>query len=112
MSRSCQKVVELAIENTMISHTPEVKEQLEKFGIPVMVDYSSYEKNPLGRTEWVKLYGLLTGHEEEAEEAFEAEAGSLRGTVSQEEPTGKTVAFFYITSTGEANVRKSCGLSA
>ena len=54
----------LAIENTMIYHTPEVKEQLEKFNIPVMVDYSSYEKNPLGRTEWVKLYGLLTGHEE------------------------------------------------
>ena len=37
----------LAIENTMIYHTPEVKEQLEKFNIPVMVDYSSYEKNPL-----------------------------------------------------------------
>lgn len=96
----------LAIENTMIYHTPEVKEQLEKFNIPVMVDYSSYEKNPLGRTEWVKLYGLLTGHEEEAEQAFEAEAGAFEA-VSQEEPTGKTVAFFYITSTGEANVRKS-----
>ena len=96
----------LAVENTMIYHTPEVKEQLEKFNIPVMVDYSSYEKNPLGRTEWVKLYGLLTGHEEEAEQAFEAEAGAFEA-VSQEEPTGKTVAFFYITSTGEANVRKS-----
>lgn len=96
----------LAIENTMIYHTPEVKEQLEKFGIPVMVDYSSYEKNPLGRTEWVKLYGLLTGHEEEAQKAFTAEAGAFEA-VSQEEPTGKTVAFFYITSTGEANVRKS-----
>ena len=96
----------LCIENTMILHTPEVKENLEKFGIPVMVDYSSYEKNPLGRTEWVKLYGLLTGHEEEAEQAFEAEAGAFEA-VSQEEPMGKTVAFFYITSTGEANVRKS-----
>jgi len=45
----------------MILHTPEVKEQLEKFGIHVLVDYSSYEPEPLGRTEWVKLYGLLTG---------------------------------------------------
>lgn len=35
----------LAIENTMIYHTPEVKEQLESSGIPVFVDYSSYEKN-------------------------------------------------------------------
>ena len=32
----------LAIENTMIYHTPEVKEQLERFGIPVLVERSSY----------------------------------------------------------------------
>ena len=36
----------LAIENTMIYHTPEVKEQLEKFGIPVLVERSSYESDP------------------------------------------------------------------
>ncbi len=96
----------LAIENTMISHTPEVKEQLEKFGIPVLVDHSSYEPEPLGRTEWVKLYGLLTGHEEEAEAAFAREADAFKA-ISGEKATGKTVAFFYITSTGEANVRKS-----
>ena len=49
----------LAIENTMIYHTPEVKEQLEKFGIPVLVERSSYETDPLARMEWVKLYGIL-----------------------------------------------------
>ena len=95
----------LAIENTMIYHTPEVKEQLEKFGIPVMVDYSSYEQNPLGRTEWIKLYGLLAGHEEEAQAAFLSEKEAFE-SVSGAEPTGKTVAFFYITSAGEANVRR------
>lgn len=97
---------DLAIENTMISHTPEVQEQLEKFGIPVLVDHSSYEPNPLGRTEWVKLYGLLTGHEKEAEAAFAKEADAFEA-ISGEAATGKTVAFFYITSNGEANVRKS-----
>ena len=97
---------DLAIENTMISHTPEVQEQLEKFGIPVLVDHSSSEPNPLGRTEWVKLYGLLTGHEEEAEAAFAKEADAFEA-ISGEAATGKTVAFFYITSNGEANVRKS-----
>lgn len=96
----------LAIENTMIYHTPEIQEQLEKFGIPVMVDYSSYEKHPMGRTEWVKLYGLLTGREEQARAAFEAEASAFE-SVSGAEKTGKTVAFFYITTTGEANVRNS-----
>ena len=96
---------DLAIENTMIYHTPEVQEQLEKFGIPVLVDYSSYGENPLGRTEWVKLYGLLTGHEKEAEEAFASEKEAFE-TVSDSEQTGKTVAFFYITANGEANVRR------
>lgn len=36
----------LAIENTMIYHTPEVKEQLEHFGVPVLVERSSYESGP------------------------------------------------------------------
>lgn len=95
----------MAIENTMISHAPEVQEQLEKFGIPVFVDYSSYESHPLGRTEWVKLYGLLVGKPEEAAAAFDAEKQAFEA-VSGAQPTGQTVAFFYITSNGEANVRR------
>lgn len=101
----------LAIENTMILHTPEVKEQLEKFGIHVLVDYSSYEPEPLGRTEWVKLYGLLTGHEKEAEDAFNKEQAAMEEVQKSVAASGdketKTVAFFYITSNGQANVRKS-----
>lgn len=46
VSSSC----ELAVESTMIYHTPEVKEQLERLGIPVLVERSSYESHPLG--EW------------------------------------------------------------
>ena len=97
---------DLAIENTMVYHTPEVKEQLEKFGIPVMVDYSSYETEPLGRTEWVKLYGLLAGREEEAAKAFAGQQEAF-ASIGDAEDTGKTVAFFYITSSGEVNVRKA-----
>ena len=48
----------------MIYHTPEVKERLEEFGIPVLVERSSYESHPLGRVEWIKLYGVLLGKEE------------------------------------------------
>ena len=97
---------DLAIENTMVYHTPEVKEQLERFGIPVMVDYSSYETEPLGRTEWVKLYGLLADREEEAAEAFAGQQEAF-ASIGDAEDTGKTVAFFYITSSGEVNVRKA-----
>ena len=60
----------LAVENTMIYHTPEVKEQLERFGIPVLVERSSCESSPLARMEWIKLYGILLGKEALAEEVF------------------------------------------
>ncbi|MCI5480214.1 MAG: ABC transporter substrate-binding protein [Lachnospiraceae bacterium] len=96
----------LAVENTMIYHSPEVLEQLEAFDIPVLVDYSSYEETPLGRMEWVKLYGLLTGKEEEAKAAFEEQAKAYSD--AQQELSGQpVVAFFYITSNGEVNVRRA-----
>ena len=59
LSEGCR----LAIENMMITHTPEVQEKLEGFDIPVLIDRSSYESHPLGRMEWVKLYGVLMGKE-------------------------------------------------
>lgn len=97
---------DLAVESTMIFHTPEVKEQLEQFGIPVLVERSSYESHPLGRMEWLKLYGVLLGQEELAEEAFSSQVQKVEEVMNQEN-TGKTVAFFYINSTGLVNVRKS-----
>ncbi len=102
----CSKNCELAVESTMIGHAPEVKENLESFGIPVLVDHSSYEANPLGRTEWVKLYGVLTGKEDEAAKAFEEQKRYVE-ELSDAEDTGKTVAFFYITTAGTVSVRKS-----
>jgi iron complex transport system substrate-binding protein len=83
-----------------------VKEQLEKFNIPILVDYSSYEPEPLGRTEWVKLYGVLTGEEEKAAKVFDDQVKAF-ASVEGQEKTDKTVAFFYISSNGEVNVRKS-----
>ena len=96
----------LAIENMMISHTPEVREMLEDFGIPVMIEYSSYEKHPLGRVEWVRFFGTLLGKEKEAEKIFEKQKNILK-KVTADEKTDKTVAFFYITSNGLVQVRQS-----
>lgn len=95
----------LAIENIMISHAPEVMENLQDFGIPVMIDYSSYEPHPLGRVEWVKFYGALLGKEEEAERIFTDQAAVLE-RVSASAGTDKTVAFFFITSNGLVQVRQ------
>ena len=60
----------LAIENQMIYHSPETQEKLETLGIPVLVERSSLEETPLGRMEWIKLYGILTGRQNEAEAIF------------------------------------------
>ncbi|MGN0637851.1 MAG: ABC transporter substrate-binding protein [Huintestinicola sp.] len=95
----------VAIESTMIYHKPEVKEQLERLGIPVLIERSSYETHPLGRLEWVKLYGLLTGREEESEQLF-SEQSELLNSITRSGSTGKTAAFFYISSNGYAVVRK------
>ena len=97
---------DLAIESTMIYHTPEVKEQLEKFGIPVLIERSSYESHPLARMEWLKLYAVLLDKEEFAEEYFSEQVENLQNILGAEN-TGKTVAFFYINSNGIVNVRKS-----
>ena len=96
----------LAVENRMISHSPEVIEKLEDFGIPVMIEYSSYETHPLGRVEWIKFFGALLGKEEMAERIFE-EQEAILDKVSAEEKTDQTVAFFFITSNGLVQVRKS-----
>lgn len=97
---------DLAIENTMITHSPEVLEKLAEFGIPSMIDYSSYETHPLGRVEWIRFYGALLGREAEADAAFEQQTQMLE-RVKDDAPTGQTVAFFYLTSNGTVNVRKS-----
>ena len=95
----------LAIENTMIYHTPEVKEQLEKFGVPVLVERSSYESGPLARMEWIKFWGILLGREDLAEKIFSQQAARIEA-LSGQPSTGKTCAFFSITANNLANVRK------
>jgi len=95
----------LAIESTMIYHSPEVKEMIEDIDIPVLVDRSSYESNPIGRMEWIKFYGELIGKEAEAQAFFDDQKAKIE-SLSGMENTEKTVAFFYISSDGKANVRR------
>ena len=94
---------DLAIESTMIFHTPRVREMLEQLGIPVIVDRSSYERHPLGRTEWIKLYAALVGREAEAQAFFDDQARAVERYAGA--PGGGTVAFFYVASDGSVVVR-------
>lgn len=104
--RILQEGCGLAVESTMIGHASDVKQKLEELGIPVLVDQASHESHPLGRTEWIKLYGVLLGEEEKACRLFDQQKAYLE-QAAQGARTGKTVAFFYISSTGSAVVRKS-----
>lgn len=96
----------LAIENTMILHSPKVMEELNAFGIPVLIDKASYEQHPLGRVEWIKLYGILFDRQQQAEEIFrrqEEKLVAVSGADSKE--NAPTVAFFYIGENGTVSVR-------
>ena len=96
---------DLAVESTMIYHSPAIKEQIETLEIPVIVEKSSYETHPLGRVEWIKVYGLLLGLSEKAETFFNAQIAQLDGLKTLAGET-KTVAFFHINTVGAAVVRK------
>ena len=69
---------DLALESTMIYRAPEVTEKLNALGIPVYIDYSSYEPHVLGRLEWVRVYGALFGHEEKAQQWYQTERDRIR----------------------------------
>lgn len=100
LSKGC----DLAIENTMIFHNPEVKEKLEELGIPVIVETSSYESDPLGRLEWIKLYGVLFGKEKEAEEIYLSASQKIGNEKADVDPC--SLAFFSVSATGMINVRR------
>ena len=95
----------LVIENAMIYHAPEVLEKLRSLGLPVLVELSSYESHPLGRMEWIKLFSALVNKEEDAAAYYDSMLAALEPVMNQE-PTGKTVSFFYITTSGGINVRR------
>lgn len=96
---------DVAIESTMINHVPAVKKKLEEFEIPVFTDQSSLENHPLGRTEWIKVYGAMLNKEPEAEKIFDEQVKVLE--VIDNKKTNKTVAFFTILPSGQVMVRKS-----
>lgn len=98
--------IDLAIESTMIYHSPQVKEAIEELDIPVLVERSSYEAHPLGRLEWIRLYGLLLGREDEADAFFSDAAGKASSIDTESIKESPSVAFFSVNSNGSVVVRK------
>ena len=98
--------IDLAIESTMIYHNPQIKEEIEEVGIPVLDERSSYEADPLGRLEWIKLYGLLLGKSEEAEAFFNEAVEKIKSVDTDAVAEAPSVAFFSVNSNGSVVVRK------
>lgn len=96
----------LSIQSTMIEHSPAVKEKLKSLGIPVFIDYASYEPHPLGRSEWIKVYAEMCGKSEEAQRVFSEQSDKLKA-LENVPKSGKTAAFFYINSAGQAVTRRT-----
>ena len=89
----------------MILHAPKVLERLEDLEIPVFIDRSSYENEPLGRLEWIRVYGLLADKEKEAGEFFDQQK-SLVESLDKSGTSGKKVAVFSVNSNHQIVTRK------
>ncbi len=100
LSRGCS----LVVENTMISHSPGILDKFKTLKINTLIDYSSHESTPYGRMEWIKLYGIIAGKEQLAEEIFGQKEAALKGHFKE---TEKSVAYFYITDAGQVVIRKN-----
>ena len=96
----------LAVESMMIGHASDVRQKLQELGIGVLMDQSSMEEHPLGRTEWIKLYAALLDEEALADELFAQQVAFLEEALQEERPE-VSVAFFHISSSGYVVARKS-----
>ena len=67
-----------------------------------MRDQSSYESHPLGRTEWIKIYGEIFSMRDKSDAVFNGQVKILNETTSKinvPDAERKTVLIFYTTST-------------
>lgn len=90
---------QIAVCTTMVSSHPEMLKKFDDLKIPYFVETSSKEDHPLGRVEWVKLMGVITGKEQAASAAY-ADQKSKMDAIGAKPKTGKTVAMFFF-STGK-----------
>lgn len=89
--------IQLEIDTTMAAGYPDVLAKYDELGIPYFIESSSKEGSPLGRVEWVKLFGAIMGMEDEANTYFDEQVKKVEA-VTAADRTDKTVAMFYISS--------------
>ena len=89
----------------MVNSYPEVLEKYTELGIPYIVETSSKEDHPLGRVEWVKLWGIICDMEEEANAYFEEQKAMVEKVTSAEKSDVSIAMFYTSSSSGKCYVR-------
>jgi iron complex transport system substrate-binding protein len=82
---SPELIVTFGIDN----NNPSI-ENLQKSGLKVLIQADWMEQSPLGKAEWLKLYGALFGKEKEADSLFEnivKEYNNALALVADKKPT-------------------------
>lgn len=86
-SPNTEKILALAPEAVLVSFFEGMPTQgLDKMGIPVIKMFDLQEESPLGRAEWIRLIGRLSGREQEADDVFDemkANYSSLKDNISR-----------------------------
>jgi iron complex transport system substrate-binding protein len=88
-----EQLIELAPELIVTfgidNNNPSI-ENLQKSGLKVLIQADWMEQSPLGKAEWIKLYGAIFGKEKEADILFEnivKEYNSALALVADKKPT-------------------------
>ena len=67
-----------------------------------MVERSSYEKHPLGRLEWIKLFGILFGKQQQADDYFNKQVKTCETDYGKKGVPGKRWQFLQFLRTGRS----------
>lgn len=72
LNPNAEKIVEIQPDAVLLSYFDGMQtEGIDRLGIPVIKMYDLQESNPLGRAEWIRFIGKLTGREASADSIYE-----------------------------------------
>ena len=83
-SPDIEQIIELNPDAILISPFENIRhERIEKTGIPIIECADYMENNPLGRAEWIRIFGMLYGCREQADSLFNSVKDSYLSTAQK-----------------------------
>ena len=93
-----EKVISLqpdVVVGFAVSSTNESLDKISSFGIPVIYNSDWLEQHPLGKAEWIKFFGVLSGKFEKSEQFFheiKTEYDRLKNKAQRASPSPQVIA--------------------